>query len=101
MSDKDVMKAFDPQPVVRELNFYYTNPGATLGIPTGLRDLDELIGGYEPETYNIVAARPSVGKSTYLFSIMLNMARKGKKVGLLTQEMSERQVLWRAACFEL
>lgn len=43
-----------------------TNPAAHRGVTTGLRGLDATLGGWQPGTLNIIAARPSMGKSAFL-----------------------------------
>lgn len=43
-----------------------TNPAAHRGVTTGLRSLDATLGGWQPGTLNIIAARPSMGKSALL-----------------------------------
>jgi replicative DNA helicase len=48
----------------------------SIGISTGLKNLDKMTGGFIPETI-VVAARPSMGKS----AIMLNFAKQASKVG--------------------
>jgi len=44
--------------------------GAIRGVPTGFRDLDNLLAGLQPSDLIILAARPSIGKS----SLVLNIA---------------------------
>lgn len=41
----------------------------TAGLPTGLLDLDDLLGGLEPESLVIVAARPSMGKTAFALNV--------------------------------
>lgn len=48
----------------------------SLGINTGYAKLDELLGGFQNATLNIVASRPSMGKSAFVETMMLNMAVK-------------------------
>ncbi len=66
------------------------------GVPTGFTDLDELTSGLQPSDLIIVAARPSMGKT----SLVLNMAQHvGTKtsmtVGLFSLEMSKEQLFLR------
>jgi len=66
------------------------------GVPTGFTDLDELTSGLQPSDIVIVAARPSMGKT----SLVLNMAQHvGTKtdmtVGIFSLEMSKEQLFLR------
>lgn len=66
------------------------------GVPTGFADLDEMTSGLQPSDLIIVAARPSMGKT----SLVLNMAQHiGTKtdmtVGVFSLEMSKEQLFLR------
>lgn len=66
------------------------------GVPTGFTDLDEMTSGLQPSDLIIIAARPSMGKT----SLALNMAQHvGTKtdmtVGLFSLEMSKEQLFLR------
>src|SRR5258706_11431870 len=66
------------------------------GVPTGFTDLDEMTSGLQPSDLVIVAARPSMGKT----SLVLNMAQHvGTKtdmtVGMFSLEMSKEQLFLR------
>src|SRR5215213_196421 len=66
------------------------------GVPTGFTDLDEMTSGLQPSDLVIIAARPSMGKT----SLVLNMAQYvGTKtdmtVGLFSLEMSKEQLFLR------
>jgi replicative DNA helicase len=47
------------------LEYLHEHRGQILGIPSGLSQLDTLLGGFQPSDLIIVAARPSVGKTTW------------------------------------
>jgi replicative DNA helicase len=58
------------------------------GIPTGLGQLDEALGGgIKPGKVIVLAARPSVGKTSLATQIGLNVAVRGERVLMLSQEM--------------
>ncbi len=64
-------------------------------IYTGLADLDRMIGGFFPGDLTIVAARPGVGKTTFLLTAAQNAARNGKKVVIFSLEMGTGQLIRR------
>ncbi len=62
-------------------------------IPTGFTDLDKLLGGgLQRSDMVIVAARPSLGKSTLAFNIARHGAEQGACVGVFSLEMSAEQI---------
>jgi replicative DNA helicase len=67
------------------------------GITTGFRHLDKITGGLEPTGMYIVAARPSVGKTAFMGRMIVEAAKKGHKVGLITLEMDDKQIMGRMA----
>ncbi len=67
---------------------------ALRGLPTGFKDLDTLLSGFQKSDLIILAARPSVGKTT----LALDFARKsaimhGKSIGIFSLEMSSQQLV--------
>jgi replicative DNA helicase len=71
----------------------YANSGDEVtGIPSGYADLDRMTSGFQKSDLIIVAARPSVGKTTFATNITQHAAiRANKKVALFTLEMSGEQ----------
>jgi len=66
-----------------------------MGVPTGFVDLDSMLGGMQRSDLLIIAARPGMGKSSMLNSIMLNAARHQQRVALFSLEMSNEQLVQR------
>ena len=65
-------------------------------IPTGFPDIDKIFGGgLQPSDMIVVAARPSLGKSTLAFNIAQNASFKGLKVAIFSLEMSAEQIAMR------
>lgn len=56
-------------------------------IRTGLASLDEVLGGWHRREFTVVAARPSMGKSAFLFSALLQAAKKGTSSAIFSLEM--------------
>jgi replicative DNA helicase len=73
------------------------NRKALAGLSTGLRDLDHLTNGIEPDTLWIIAARPGMGKSALMDNIALNLAFSGVPVFYATSERSKIQAVRRMA----
>lgn len=56
-------------------------------LPTGFVDLDDLTGGLERRKLTIVAARPSVGKSSFALALADHLTKDGTPVGFVALEM--------------
>lgn len=75
--------------------------GALRGLPTGFKDLDNLLAGLQKSDLIILAARPSVGKTSFALDMARNIAIKYKKsVGIFSLEMSKEQLVDRLICAE-
>ena len=69
-------------------------------IITGFDSLDELLGGLQRSDMVVLAARPSLGKSSLATSIALNAAKNGSGVGIFSLEMSREQLAVRMLASE-
>lgn len=68
--------------------------GSIRGIPTGFSYLDNMLSGLQNSDLIILAARPSLGKSSLAFNIALNVAINHKMpVGIFSLEMSKDQII--------
>ncbi len=75
--------------------------GMLRGVPSGYKDLDNLLAGFQKSDLIILAARPSVGKTSLCLDIARNAAaRHGVPVGLFSLEMSKEQLVDRMLCAE-
>ncbi len=73
--------------------------GKLRGIPTGFHDLDNLLAGLQKSDLIILAARPSVGKTTLALDIARQAAVKGKiPVGIFSLEMGKEQLVDKLLC---
>jgi replicative DNA helicase len=78
------------------LEYLHEHRGQILGIPSGLSQLDLLLGGFQPSDLIILAARPSVGKTSLALNIAQHASvREGKKVAVFSLEMSREQLALR------
>ncbi len=67
--------------------------GSIRGVPTGFAALDNMLSGLQKSDLIILAARPSLGKSSLAFNIALNAAMNKIPVGIFSLEMSRDQVV--------
>ncbi|MEO8511560.1 MAG: replicative DNA helicase [Chloroflexota bacterium] len=78
------------------LEYLHEHRGQILGIPSGLSGLDLMLGGFQPSDLIILAARPSVGKTSLALNIAQHAAvREEKKVAVFSLEMSREQLALR------
>ncbi|MDQ3991448.1 MAG: replicative DNA helicase [Actinomycetota bacterium] len=71
------------------------------GLPTGFRDLDELLQGLQPGNLIVIAARPGVGKSSFVTNVARNIAVDGgEPVAMFSLEMSRWEIAMRLLCAE-
>jgi replicative DNA helicase len=72
-----------------------------VGLPTGFKDLDELLQGLQKGNLIMVAARPGVGKSSLITNIARNVAvETGITVAMFSLEMSQVELGMRLLCAE-
>jgi replicative DNA helicase len=71
-----------------------------VGLKTGIKSLDEEMGGMHPSDMAIVGARPGMGKTAFAVSVMRNVLKQGKRVAFFSTEMSVFQVMSRFASIE-
>ena len=90
-------------PIKQVLSDYYDrieyltrHRGELIGIPTGFERIDKLLGGLQRSDMVILAARPSVGKTSLALAFAHNAAKKhGQRVAFFSLEMSSEQVVQR------
>jgi replicative DNA helicase len=71
------------------------------GIPTSFTDLDNILAGLQESNLIIIAARPSLGKTSFALDIARNIAVKSKiPVGIFSLEMSREELVDRMLCAE-
>lgn len=93
----------DLQPISQVVSEYYERVSQVsqrseeiFGVPTGLVDLDRLLGGLQKSDLLIIAGRPSSGKTGFLLTVAKNAAIKHKKhVAIFSLEMSNEQLVQR------
>ena len=72
------------------------NKGKIVGVPTGFRDFDLRTSGLNPSDFVLIAARPSMGKTSFALNIAQNAAVHSKvPVAIFSLEMSKDQLAQR------
>ena len=75
--------------------------GGIRGVPSGFPELDNLLSGFHPSDLVIIAARPSMGKTSLALDIARNAAvRHNVPVGIFSLEMSSEQLIDRMLAAE-
>lgn len=76
-----------------EIESLYHNQGSVVGVPTGYSQLDELTSGLHDSEMIIIAARPSVGKTTLALNIAAHAAvEENVPVAIFSLEMAREQL---------
>jgi replicative DNA helicase len=84
------------QPTMDELDAIASRGGVSRGVPTGIRDLDELTNGLQAGQMIVIAARPGVGKSTLGLDIARSAAVKHHLATcIFSLEMSKHEITMR------
>ncbi|MBE6895286.1 MAG: replicative DNA helicase [Ruminococcaceae bacterium] len=63
-----------------------------LGIPTGFSYLDKMLTGLGRSDLVILAARPGMGKTSFVLNIATNVAKRGMPVAVFSLEMTKEQL---------
>ena len=78
------------------LDHLHQNRGQLMGLRTGFTDIDSKTQGLQASDFIVLAARPSVGKTSLALNIAEYAAvREGKSVGVFSLEMSKEQLVLR------
>src|SRR3989344_3231385 len=106
VSQKYLKKNFIPiKEVLHEafdrIDELHKESGKLRGIPTSFKDLDNQLAGLQKSDLIILAARPSMGKTTFALDIVRQVAIKTKvPVAIFSLEMSKEQLVDRMLCAE-
>jgi len=106
LAEKKNTSDFEPMNAVLERGFLeierlFNNKGETTGVPSGFKDLDDKTSGFQRGDMVLIAARPSMGKTTFVLNLAQHAAlRSGKKVAIFSLEMSKEQLAYKLLCAE-
>ena len=88
---KDLLK-----PAFEQIDKLYHQQGQVTGVPSGFKRLDQFTAGFQAGELIIVAARPSMGKTSLALNVTMHAARDaGKFAALFSLEMSNEQLVQR------
>lgn len=106
LAEKKTTSDFEPLSAVLERGFeqieaLFNNKGEITGVGSGFKDLDEKTSGFQSGDMVLIAARPSMGKTTFALNIAEHAAlREGKSVVIFSLEMSKEQLAYKLLCSE-
>lgn len=73
---------------------FQKNSGKLRGVPSGFRDLDSKLAGFQDSNLVILAARPGIGKTSFALNVAQHIAVKSKlPVGFFSLEMSQEELV--------
>lgn len=88
---KDLLK-----PTFEQIDKLYHQSGMVTGVPSGFARLDQFTAGFQPGELIIIAARPSMGKTSLALNVTMHAAKRaGRTVALFSLEMSNEQLVQR------
>ena len=83
------------------LNDLHENSGKIRGIPTGFRDLDNMLAGLQRSDLFILAARPAMGKTAFVMNLAHKISTEAKEpVLIFSLEMGKEQLVDRLLSME-
>jgi len=83
-----------------QLEELFKNKSDLTGIPSGYRDLDRKTAGFQPSDLILIAARPAMGKTSFILNVVVNAALLKIPVAVFSLEMSRTQLVNRVLALE-
>ena len=84
------------KPAFEQIDKLYHQKGTVTGVPSGFNRLDQITTGFQPGELIIIAARPSMGKTSLCLNIAMHAAKDaGKTVAIFSLEMSNETLIQR------
>ena len=106
IAEKRITKDFVPmsqavEAGLQDIEKIFTSGDRITGVPTGYTELDSKTGGLQPGDMVLIAARPSMGKTTFALNLVQNAAiRENKVVAVFSLEMPTSQLAYKLLCAE-
>lgn len=97
IEDEGSTDEVDVMSLLTELHDEVNNPVTSplTGIPSGIKELDSMTSGWQPENSIIMGARPSMGKTALMLKFALSAAENGDVPIIFSLEMSAKSLLRR------
>ena len=106
IAQRSLIKGFEPVSSALEdawerIDKLHKGGGVLRGVPTGFKELDDRLSGFQKSDLIVLAARPSLGKTALAMDIARNVALNEKiPVGIFSLEMSREQLVDRLIAAE-
>lgn len=97
---KEVTNADLVRNVIEDIKRNRNKGGELTGVPSGLKEIDLITGGWQGSDLIIIAARPGMGKSAFTLVAAKNASKKKKPVAFFSLEMSNAQLMNRLLSIE-
>jgi len=85
--------------VIKTIEARAKNKDTITGVPSGFHELDKITHGFQPSDLIILAARPSVGKTSFALNVIENIMSNTQSmnfgIGFFSLEMSKMQIVER------
>ena len=101
LGQNDAQRGFQPiNPIITSsidrIEKLFHKENRFLGVPTGFMDFDHMTSGLQPGNFIIIAARPSMGKTTLVLNMAQNIAIEHKRpVAIFSLEMPAQDIVMR------
>ncbi len=90
------------QGVLERLDTLHQNPGQLTGISYGFTDMNKLTNGLQPGEFGVIAARPSVGKTTFALNMLQHICHVERRPAVFySLEMSAEQIVSNLLCIHI
>lgn len=101
ITDSTVEVADLLEPTLNRIEALHGRGDAITGTPTGYTDLDNLLGGLQPESLVVIGARPAMGKTAFALGMAAHAAMAAEKpVLFFSLEMGRLELSQRMLCSE-
>lgn len=106
ISERKIRPSFVPLKEIVKGSFetierLYERKERVTGVPSGLKDLDEITAGFQPSDLIVIAGRPSMGKTALALGIAQHASiEKRATTAIFSLEMSKEQLVLRMLCSE-